>query len=421
MEFLMGSIRFDHRRAHSETASMPDVSRRGFLVTSLAVGFASAAQPVLAQAITTSGDGLITGEVMVPVAGGVMPAYQAYPAQGSGPFPTVLVIQEIFGVHEHIKDVCRRFAKLGYYAISGELYARQGDVSKLSDIKDIFAQIVSKVPDDQVMADLDSLVDFARSSGKADVKAAGHHRLLLGRPGDMALRGPQSRGQGGRGLVRHGRSADVESQIHRRVRAGAQAESAGPRSLRRQRHLDPGRSCAETEKRTGRRPLGNCSLSGRWTCFQRGLPSQLRPQCGGRWMAPVTGVVQEIRSRLTSARCRGPTTAAGRRPFFRIWTGCLLAAGTFLSSPPASAVPDPMCMISGEILLGPPTLPRTLAALRGHHALHVVALGSSSTQGYGASEPNRSYPAQLAAKLKLRFPHSAIRVLNKGVGGGRYR
>jgi carboxymethylenebutenolidase len=106
------------------------------------------------------------------VAGGVMPAYQAYPATG-GPFPTVVVIQEIFGVHEHIKDVCRRFAKLGYYAISGELYARQGDVSKLTDSKDIIATVVSKVPDEQVTADIDSLVDFARSTGKADIKRLG--------------------------------------------------------------------------------------------------------------------------------------------------------------------------------------------------------------------------------------------------------
>lgn len=168
----MGSIPFDHRPAHPGPDATPDVSRRGFLVTSLAVGFAAAANPVLAQAITTSDEGLIAGAVSVPVAGGTMPAYQAYPATG-GPFPTVVVIQEIFGVHEHIRDVCRRLAKLGYYAISGELYARQGDVSKISDIKEIISQVVSKVPDDQVNADLDSLVEFAHSTGKADTKRLG--------------------------------------------------------------------------------------------------------------------------------------------------------------------------------------------------------------------------------------------------------
>lgn len=166
----MGAL--DHRHPFPPVEATPDLSRRGLLVSTLAVGFAAAAQPVLAQVITTSSEGLIAGEVQVPVAGGNMPAYQAYPAVG-GPFPTVLVIQEIFGVHEHIKDVCRRLAKLGYYAISGELYARQGDVSKLTDINDIIGKVVSKVPDDQVNADLDSLADFARSTGKADISRMG--------------------------------------------------------------------------------------------------------------------------------------------------------------------------------------------------------------------------------------------------------
>jgi len=101
-----------------------------------------------------------------------MPAYQAYPATG-GPFPTVVVIQEIFGVHEYIKDVCRRLARLGYYAIAGEMYARQGDVSKLTDINTIIGTVVSKVPDDQVNADLDSLVEFAHAGGNADTTRLG--------------------------------------------------------------------------------------------------------------------------------------------------------------------------------------------------------------------------------------------------------
>ena len=167
----MGRITTDHRPAFPAVADA-DFSRRGFLVTSLAVGFAAAVTPVEAQVITTPADGLIAGQVMVPVAGGMMPAYEAYPAVG-GPFPTVLVIQEIFGVHEHIKDICRRLAKLGYYAIAGEMYARQGDVSKMTDINQIIGQVVAKVPDDQVNADLDSLVDYARSTGKADVKRWG--------------------------------------------------------------------------------------------------------------------------------------------------------------------------------------------------------------------------------------------------------
>jgi carboxymethylenebutenolidase len=143
-----------------------ELSRRNFVVTSLAGGFALAVQPVSADTITTDTEGLTAGEVKIPVADGEIPAYRAMPAKG-GPFPTVLVVQEIFGVHEHIKDVCRRFAKLGYFAIAPEMYARQGDVSKLENIQEIIP-IVVKVPDKQVMSDLDAAVAYAKSTGKAD-------------------------------------------------------------------------------------------------------------------------------------------------------------------------------------------------------------------------------------------------------------
>ena len=144
-----------------------NLSRRGFIVTSLGAGFAASVLPVSAQTITTAADGLVAGEVKVPTKDGDMVAYRAMPATGAN-FPVVLVVQEIFGVHEHIKDVCRRFAKLGYFAISGELYARQGDVSKITEIPKIVSEVVSKVPDAQVMADLDACVAFAKASGKAN-------------------------------------------------------------------------------------------------------------------------------------------------------------------------------------------------------------------------------------------------------------
>lgn len=144
------------------------LNRRGFIVTSLGAGFAASVLPVSAQTITTSTDGLIAGEVKVPTKDGDMVAYRAMPATGSN-FPVVLVVQEIFGVHEHIKDVCRRFAKLGYFAIAGEMFARQGDVSKMTDIPKIVSDVVSKVPDLQVMSDLDACVAFAKASGKANV------------------------------------------------------------------------------------------------------------------------------------------------------------------------------------------------------------------------------------------------------------
>jgi len=148
-----------------------DLTRRAVIVTSLASGFALAVRPVSAQTITTGSEGLIAGEVRIPVAGGVIPGYRAMPEQG-GPFPVVVVVQEVFGVHEHIKDVCRRFAKAGYLAVAPELYARQGDVSQLSNIKDIIA-IVATVPDAQVMSDIDSAVAWAKDTRDGDVAHLG--------------------------------------------------------------------------------------------------------------------------------------------------------------------------------------------------------------------------------------------------------
>lgn len=148
------------------------LSRRGFLVTSLATGFALASTPLMAQAIKTNTRGLVAGEVSVPVADGQIPAYRAMPAK-PGKHPTMVVIQEIFGVHEHIKDICRRLAKMGYYAIAPELFARQGDVSQMTDIGAILSQVVAKVPDRQVFADLDASIAFAKASGHADTKRLG--------------------------------------------------------------------------------------------------------------------------------------------------------------------------------------------------------------------------------------------------------
>ncbi len=147
------------------------LTRREFVATSLATGYAMSTQPVAAQTIVTDDSGLEAGEVWVPVKGGDIPAYHAMPASG-GSFPTVVVVQEIFGVHEHIRDVCRRFAKLGYFAVSSELYAREGDVSKLPDIESIRA-IVARVPDDQVISDIDATIAWAIGTGKTDPSRIG--------------------------------------------------------------------------------------------------------------------------------------------------------------------------------------------------------------------------------------------------------
>ena len=147
------------------------LTRRELVTTSLATGFALAALPIAAKTISTSSDGLIAGAVKIPVASGTIPAYRAMPAT-KGIFPVVLVIQEIFGVHAHLQDVCRRFAKLGYMAIAPELFFRQGDVSKLSNIDEI-RPIVNRVPDSQVLSDLDATVTWAKQTNQANTEQLG--------------------------------------------------------------------------------------------------------------------------------------------------------------------------------------------------------------------------------------------------------
>ncbi|MBY0325244.1 MAG: dienelactone hydrolase family protein [Reyranella sp.] len=151
------------------------LSRRAALGgVALGTTFALAVQPVQAQTmIVTPEDGLTAGAVKVKTKDGKeMDAYRAMPASGQG-FGTILVVQEIFGVHAHIADMCRRFAKAGYYAIAPELYFRQGDPKTYTEIPKLVAELVNKVPDAQVMGDLDAAVDFAKGEGKADTAKLG--------------------------------------------------------------------------------------------------------------------------------------------------------------------------------------------------------------------------------------------------------
>lgn len=147
----------------------PQLNRREFLVTSIfAAGtFAVAVQPIAGQTkITTDSVGLTAGEVMIPVSDGQMPAYRAMPEKKRDVgFPVILVIHEIFGVHEWIQDVCRRFAKFGCLAIAPALYARIGEVKDLKDPREINRQVFSRIPDSQTMADLDSTVVWAGKNG----------------------------------------------------------------------------------------------------------------------------------------------------------------------------------------------------------------------------------------------------------------
>lgn len=137
--------------------------RRELLVTSLGTGFALAVRPASAETITTDTTGLVAGEVKI----GGIPAYRAMPEAKDKKLPLVLVVHEIFGVHEHIKDICRRLAKAGYMAVAPELFSRLGDVAKMTDIPKIL-ETVNKAPDEQVMADLDATLAWAKAQGRVD-------------------------------------------------------------------------------------------------------------------------------------------------------------------------------------------------------------------------------------------------------------
>jgi carboxymethylenebutenolidase len=161
---------FDSLRPGESTSQ--GATRRTALKAALGAGYAAAALPIAAQtAISTSTDGLQAGPIKYTVNGFQVPAYAAAPSGRTG-LPVVLVVQEIFGVHEYIADVCRRFAKLGYLAIAPDLYARQGDASKYTEIPKLMSELVSKVPDAQVMADLDGALQYAAANG-GDVSKAG--------------------------------------------------------------------------------------------------------------------------------------------------------------------------------------------------------------------------------------------------------
>ncbi|KZE34208.1 dienelactone hydrolase family protein [Crenobacter luteus] len=146
-------------------AAPPDPPRRDFLSLLISTGFALAVQPVAASTLNTDTTGLEADTVAIPVGAALLPAYRAQPAGAKRPLPVVLVVQEIFGVHEHIQDLCRRLAKAGYLAIAPELYFRQGDPRRYDSVSELLAQLVAKVPDAQVMTDLDATAAWAVAHG----------------------------------------------------------------------------------------------------------------------------------------------------------------------------------------------------------------------------------------------------------------
>lgn len=153
-------------------------SRRDFIKTSalgataLGVGFVAASEPVMAAAIETDFQGLKAGEQMISVGSFQMPAYVSRPEKAKGSLPIVIVVSEIFGVHEYIADVTRRFAKLGYLAIAPEFFTRAGDPNTYGTIAEIQQNIVAKTPDAQVLNDLQAALVWAGKNG-GDLKKVG--------------------------------------------------------------------------------------------------------------------------------------------------------------------------------------------------------------------------------------------------------
>jgi len=146
-------------------------SRRDVMKHSLSSGFALAVTPIADTALATDAQGLEAGEVKIPTSNGEIPAYRAFSSAGGAKrkLPVLLVVHEIFGVHEHIKDLCRRFAKQGFFAVAPDLFVRQGDATKVADMKLLFQNIVSKASDEQVLGDLDATVVWAGKEAQADV------------------------------------------------------------------------------------------------------------------------------------------------------------------------------------------------------------------------------------------------------------
>ena len=150
--------------------------RRQFVTTSLAAGFAAAVSPIeLRAVIHTDASALIAGELRIPTSTGSVPAYRAQPDKGDH-LPTILVVHEIFGVHEHIRDVCRRFAKLGYLAIAPDLFARYGDAPAISDMQALMRDVVSKVTDTEVLSDLDATARWAADACVRSARLSSNER-----------------------------------------------------------------------------------------------------------------------------------------------------------------------------------------------------------------------------------------------------
>ncbi len=229
--------KFDDPHIESLLPKVP-FTRRGFIASSLASGFALAAGPIAAQtAIITPADGLDVGAALVPVSGGNLPVYFAAPKK-AGKYATVIVVPEVFGMHEYQRDICRRLAKTGYYAITLDPFFRIGDLSKIADVKEVVGK-ANTLADDQMLSDLDALVAFVENQPKANTKKLGITGMC----------------RGGRTVWMYTAHSNNQPEPARAAahadRRRGQAERPGARALRRRRPGHPARCGRAHARRAG--------------------------------------------------------------------------------------------------------------------------------------------------------------------------
>jgi carboxymethylenebutenolidase len=253
----------------------PAPTRRLALQTALGLGYAASAMPLIAQtAIKTSGEGLIEGEITIDVNGFKVPAYRSAPA-GKTNLPVVLVISEIFGVHEYIADVTRRLAKEGYLAIAPELFVRQGDPSAYGEIAKLQSEVIAKVPDAQVMTDLDATLQWASKNGGNPNRVAitgfcwgGRITWLYAQHNPKVKAGiawyGRMEGQTNANTPKH--PIDLVAALKARDIGQQHERGLGTSRITRQR-------CSQS--------FGICGLPRYATCFSRRLPRQLSCPCCG--------------------------------------------------------------------------------------------------------------------------------------------
>ncbi len=290
----------------TRTTLSGEVGRRDFIKVALGTGFAAAVLPVQAQnVITTDTVGLTAGEVTLTIGGQSVPMYRAQPAQGKD-FPVILVVSEIFGVHQYVADVARRFAKQGYMALAPELFVRQGDAHHAPSIPELMKNIIAKVPDAQVMGDLDACVAWAKANGGNTDKLGITGFCWGGRITWLySAHNPKVKA----GVAWYGRLVGDKTALapQHPLDIVPSLENPGARTVRRQgqRHSARYRRKNEGGAGPGRQRFGVRGLSGCRPCLPCRLPAELcRGRCQGR-LAPGAGMVQGARRGLSvNAPCR---------------------------------------------------------------------------------------------------------------------